>query len=231
MRQQSQLIGTTALIEWISHFNEGINDLRTSWQPGLPLEIAFAKCLPLEAPVTTRPVHNPVEAQQLYDEPQSSPAISSEPEILVIEPEPQSVINQAPVTVEIPTPVGQDDSAATDQGMTSADIQAAWSQIRAEVKSRRSQTEALLNSQRLLQVKNGKLILGFSSEVLKSKMENAENIAVTREMIKKVLQKDIDIQCVVVGSKAGFGVEDPDIDADGMVRAAITLGGKLIKKN
>ncbi|HPS42369.1 MAG TPA: DNA polymerase III subunit gamma/tau [Anaerolineaceae bacterium] len=231
MRQQSQLIGTPALMEWISHFNEGINDLRTSWQPGLPLEIAFAKCLPLEAQVTAQSVRIPEVSMPVHVDPVPAPVDAREPVIASVESEKQAAKKSEPIATETPAPTGQDDASASDQGLNSADIQAAWSQIRAEVKQRHPQTEALLNSQRLLQVKNGKLILGFSSEVLKSKMENEENIAVTREMIKKVLQRDIDIQCIVVGSKAGIGAEDPDIDADGMVRAAISMGGKLIKKN
>jgi len=99
------------------------------------------------------------------------------------------------------------------------------------VKLRRTQAEALLNSQRLLQVKNGVLILGFPSDVLKSKMENPENIEVTRRVIQNLLNVDMPIQCVVVNEKGGLAAGTNESEPNGLVDAAINLGGKLIHKD
>ena len=96
------------------------------------------------------------------------------------------------------------------------------------MKLRRSQAEALLNSQRMVQVKNGVLVLGFQSETLKSKMENPENIEVTQRVIHNIFNVDIPIQCVVVTSK---GTAETTVDPDGLVSTALNLGGKLVHRD
>jgi DNA polymerase-3 subunit gamma/tau len=147
-----------------------------------------------------------------------------------LEPE----VNQAPR--EKPTAQTQ---MATDEtttgeggdGVATQDILAAWSRIRAEVKARRPQAEGLLNSQRLVQVKNGTLVLGFQSETLKSKMEIPENIEVTRRVVQNLLNADLPIQCIVVVGKGAAGADDTAIEPDGLVNTAINLGGKLIHRD
>jgi DNA polymerase-3 subunit gamma/tau len=127
---------------------------------------------------------------------------------------------------EVPT-----EEASGSVSISTQDVLAAWTQIRSEVKSRRSQAEALLNSQRLVQMKNGTLILGFPSDMLKSKMENPENIEVTKRVINNLLHIEIPIQCIVVTSKGGGAAVDTEVDPDGLVSTAINLGGKLIHKD
>jgi len=228
MRQQSGLIGIPALMAWIGYFNEAINDLRTSWQPSLPLEIAFARSLAQDKTTTVHVTTPPPDVTPI--EKKGVPKVKdSEPEIpQKVEP-PQKKEEKTPAAANKKEVIEQE--AVMEGALTTQDIQAAWSQIRAEVKLRRSQTEALLNSQRLLQVKNGILILGFSSEMLKSKMEIEENVEVTRVAIQKILDKDIPIHCVVVSNKATAEPDDLDVDAEGLVRAALNLGGKLIHKD
>lgn len=96
---------------------------------------------------------------------------------------------------------------------------------------RRSQAEALLNSQRLVQVKNGVLILGFQSETLKSKMENPENIEVTQRVIHNILNVEIPIECVVVSGKSTAGAPEDEMEPNGLVNTAIHLGGKLVHRD
>lgn len=228
MRQQSSLIGVPRLMAWIGFFNEAINDLRNSWQPSLPLEIAFARSLVKDEPGIVR-------ANDLASETRPVEKIAPQP-IKAVEPAAPARVATVQETSKKPQTVSDqkevvEAQAKTGEVPTTQDIQAAWSQIRAEVKQRKPQTEALLNSQRLIQVKNGLLILGFSSEMLKSKMEIAENLEVTQNAILKILNKDVPIQCVVVSNKASLDADDLDVDSEGVVRAAINLGGKLIHKD
>lgn len=224
MRQLGDLIDTNKLLDWIALFNESINDLRTSWQPALALEVAFSKSLSaLHDPTQNMvvPKSNPVNKR--IDEKPVSQNKSEEPQ-----PKP-SMEKNVPGKTESRTSTVEASEGRNGE-ITTAEVRSAWSQVRAGVKQRRSQTEALLNSHRLLQVKNGTLILGFSSETLKSKMENAENLELTREVINAVLQRDVPIQCVVVSNKGSTNVDDLDVDADGLVKAAIDLGAKLVHK-
>ena len=83
------------------------------------------------------------------------------------------------VTPKIETPVAVQQATDTTQITSTGEltielVRANWNAIRAEVKKlRRPQTEALLNSQKNLQVRDGTLYIGFDGDVLKQKMEFA----------------------------------------------------------
>ena len=86
-------------------------------------------------------------------------------------------------------------------------------------------TEALLNSCRLLGVKGGTLILGFNGDLLKSKMEQGENIEVLKQAMQQVLGQTMQVHCVVSAGKS----LPPDVDNDGMVATALRdLGGEIV---
>jgi hypothetical protein len=71
-------------------------------------------------------------------------------------------------------------------------------------------------------------VLGFSSELLRSKMENGHNQDNARQAIKQVTGIDIQIDCRVTGKEEQT---IPDgIDREGMVGTALSLGGKITKK-
>jgi len=226
MRKHSERIDIQVLMDWIGYYNDAINDLRTAWQPSLALEIAFAKSLN-SCQGETRIERKP--ETQAYHETERQPEIkTADLPRKVTEP-----VREKPAVVENPQYDNVISAPVTVSGesLSTQEILSAWNQIRAEVKQRRPQTEALLNSQRLVQIKNGVLILGFPSDVLRSKMENAENIEVTQRVIKGIFNKDIPIECIVVGDKAGSSAIDADVDPDGLVRTALNLGGKLVHKD
>ena len=87
-------------------------------------------------------------------------------------------------------------------------------------------TEALINSGKLLGVKDGVLYLGLS-EVLKSKMEKGQNLEIFQNALAKALQVDVPVRCVVSAGKGGS--IPPDLESDGMVAAALRdLGGEIV---
>ncbi len=223
MRRHSQSVEAPALIEWIRLFNNAINDLRTSWQPSMALEIAFAQAAGSYSAVSPVVVE-PAKVQSVAAK--TTPSKSVEPKVEAHSPVTEKASPAAPA-INKPEPVQKPVSSTSGISLTTQDIQSNWNTIRAEVKSRRSQTEALLNSQKLVQIKDGALILGFASEVLKSKMESAENLEVTRQSILYILKADLPIICTVVSGKTNAAPVDLDVDADGVVGTALNLGGKL----
>ncbi len=250
MRGHSEGTDVRTLVDWIGFFNDAISDLRTSWQPSLALEVAFARCIhaddqmmiAVEQPrveVTreerkhvAQPIENPVEVTQVVKQPaKRDPVKQTREEKTAEKSATKTERAQKPIensSEASPTPVESDIVTGDLAGIATQDVLAAWSRIRAEVKLRRSQAEALLNSQRMVQVKNGVLVLGFQSETLKSKMENLENIEVTQRVIRNILNVDLPIQCVVVTSK---GATDSTVDPDGLVSTALNLGGKLVHRD
>jgi hypothetical protein len=102
-----------------------------------------------------------------------------------------------------------------------------WRHLTALVRQRNPQTQALLNSCKLLGMRQGSLLLGFNNSMVKSKMETSENIEATRQAILEHLGVDVRVQCVLMTSQRDR--LPSDADSDGMVAAALDLGGKVGK--
>jgi hypothetical protein len=66
------------------------------------------------------------------------------------------------------------------------EIQQNWRRIRALVKRKNIATEALLNSSKLLGIKDGLLVLGFQAELLRTKMSSEENLDIVSSSIGEV---------------------------------------------
>ncbi|MHB8086764.1 MAG: DNA polymerase III subunit gamma/tau [Anaerolineaceae bacterium] len=226
MHKHSQSVETAVLMEWMRLFNEAINDIRTSWQPGMALEMAFARAVEGSQTVDVKPAaekltktSEPIAAVEPKSSEKSAPKITEQSATKASEKESLKPVQVGAAPVIL--------SSHTGGEVTAQDIQANWNTIRAEVKGQRSQTEALLNSHKSLQIKDGALVIGFASEVLKSKMESAENLEVTRRAIHHLLKVDLPIVCIVVSGKTSSSSVDLDVDADGIVGTALNLGGKL----
>jgi DNA polymerase-3 subunit gamma/tau len=105
-----------------------------------------------------------------------------------------------------------------------------WAKICAGAKGRRPQTVGLLNSVKNFTIKDGVLVLGFATEVVRSKMDG-ENLEVTRQAVQQVLGVSMRIASVVASGKAKTLPDDLGVDADGMVGTALNLGGKIVDKD
>ena len=88
----------------------------------------------------------------------------------------------------------------------------------------------MLNSCKSISIRDGVLQLGYSSPVLKGNMEKDSNLQLVSAAIKQVLGWDIPVVCVDVTGKGGQMQSNPEVDADGMVNAALNLGGKIVQK-
>jgi DNA polymerase-3 subunit gamma/tau len=119
-----------------------------------------------------------------------------------------------------------DDKPAEETGkVTLEQVTKAWKQIRALIKPQSLSLDGLLNSCRLLEVKNGVLMIGFASEVLRSKVDTPEMKEITRKAIAGVCGSDLAIKCVVTNAKQAT---PPNVKADGMVAAALKHGGEIV---
>ena len=76
----------------------------------------------------------------------------------------------------------------------------------------------------------GALVLGFASDLLKTKMEQDENIQLIREVIQQIAGVDVAVICTVMGAKATQNPGDAGVDSDGMVGTALSLGGTIVHK-
>ncbi len=233
------------LVEIIRLFNTAALDPRAgSWQPGLPLELAFAQAVSPPQPALGEPAqpHQPAAARA--KSPQAAappapatalspgkadppPAVSAPPQ----EPAPaQPALASRLLQAETGTPA-QAPNPEPDAGVTVRTINDHWRQVLAALHEQKHfQTEAFLRSSHILGIKEGVLILGLNSEFSKSKMESGDHMEVTQAALARVLGTSIPVRCVVATGKLNDKMlADLDIDSDGMVGTALRdLGGEVV---
>jgi DNA polymerase III subunit gamma/tau len=240
MVQHAQAFEMDHLLEIIRLFNNAATDTKGGWQPGLPLELAIADAVeiphrtaqaaappPIDVAPPTRPTRTPAAPLEPPDWPNAdlTPALPAQSE---------PVQKKSPPASPMPTPLQAEEETDTPKSAPEAisvqDIHQNWRRIRALVKRKNIATEALLNSCKLLGIKDGLLVLGFQAELLRTKMSSEENLDIFSSAIGEVLGIKPGITCVVMSSKAGTAPADMNIESDGMVGTALNLGGQIVHK-
>ncbi len=229
MARHAQMLETRRILELIQAFNQAANELRTGWQPALPLEIAYVTSLSGGEPKNAPP--NPVS--QNAPEPAALGAVDTgNPEPA---PKPKAARRSAK-TIES----SKDEDAAgpnsaspssppVDQESTKVYdiIHDGWKEIVGLVELRNRNTAALLRSCRPVGMRRGVLILGFEGRILKQKMEQGEHLDLTQQVISEQAGKTVIVRCLALKDRQSE--IPPDVDIDGMVAAALRdLGGKIV---
>jgi DNA polymerase-3 subunit gamma/tau len=245
MAEQAQKFDTAWLLEAIRAFTAAAVDQQRSWQPGLALELAFARSIEEPVPVpagssyrtaepltpqkTSKPEATTVQAPPVVERrPPAENPLKTRPAQPVATAQPTASPSQsstaAQPAVSTTTPPTQDAAGGSLQAITQN-----WPKIRAAVKKRKSNTEALLNSCKPLGIKEGVLLLGFQTELLKSKMETNDNLQIIRQALGQVLGFDMQVRCVIASGKGKSLPADLNVETDGMVGTALRdLGGEIV---
>jgi DNA polymerase-3 subunit gamma/tau len=238
------------VLQMIKSFNTAATDLRGGWQPSLPLELALAEVMEMPAQAESGPVAKVLNAKTV-DRP-SGKAVErpvDHPTLRTIDRQIKETTERPPdKAVEKTTrdtvnrPVGKVSDKQLDKpvnvGMQTAEenvkdahsigleqLAKAWKQIRGLIKPQSPSLDGLLNSCKLLEVKNGVLVIGFASELLRSKVDRPELIEITHKAIAEVCGSELEIKCVVTNSKQA---PPQNVKADGMVAAALKHGGEIV---
>ncbi len=215
------------LLEAVRLFNDAATERSNAWQPSLMLELALTGVLEEKNPPTapaspqTAPSATNHPAPATPPAPPQADAAPHQPQKTAASEAPGSQKPAAAPPPPPPPPAGK---------LTLNDISQNWVRIRALVKKKRGQTAALLGSCKLLALKDGVLILGFQTDVLKQKMENGDNLQTAREGIFHILGVDVPVRAVVMTNKTGALPPDLDVEGDGMVGTALNLGAEIVHK-
>jgi len=189
----------------------------------------------VEKPVPTLQSKTPKKriAEVTQDRPKTAPKQVQEPEKVTtgeegIEPEkPEITKTETPSTeaeIEPDQITGTDDKVPLDQ------IHESWNTIKSKVGKHNRRTEALLNTAKLVGIKDNQIILSFSSELLKDMMEKEGNIILTTDILEEVFGKPLYVKCIVTTSPSDKMVENIKFEEDGMVSTATRdLGGRISK--
>jgi DNA polymerase-3 subunit gamma/tau len=207
MEKQGEDFDTPDLIRSIRVINQAASEGRGAWQPSLALEMAAVECIipssPPEAAETAQSIPGNI----------ISPATPARP-----------LQTQASEQSAIPPKPNLEGSDAESKELFQR-ISKEWRQITAAARQLNLQTQGLLNSCKPLGIRKGNLILGCNNDYVKSQLDTPEHIRVARQALAETMQVDLGIQCTAAGSeKAKLPA---GIDSDGLVAAAIDLGGKV----
>ena len=248
MAQQAQGFETPWLLEVIRAFNAAAVDQQRSWQPGLALELALAKSIEEPVPASASSSDRLAEPPAAHPKPVKSESATGQASQAVehlpaaenpLKARPLQVAATAPVTSSpSPSPAASQaavpTTSAPTQDAAGGRLQAItqnWLKIRALVKkNNKPQTEALLNSCKPLGIKDGVLLLGFQTELIKSKMETNDNLQIIRQALGQVLGFDLQVRCVIATGKGKSLPADLNVETDGMVGTALRdLGGEIVE--
>jgi DNA polymerase-3 subunit gamma/tau len=214
MKTHAEAFTSSQVLRMMKAFNAAATDLRGGWQPALSLELAFAEVLE-PAAANTSPVQSSPPKQ-------SSVPTKKETPLYQQQPASPSKPDAAPKA----TPAK---SAASSQagGVTIEQVNQIWRQMIASIKQQKNnQLEALLNSTRSREVTDGVLVLGFASDVLKSKMDHPEMLEATRLALREFLGTDVPVRTIVVNP--GGKTTPNEVSPGGMVAAALENGGEIV---
>jgi DNA polymerase-3 subunit gamma/tau len=218
MARHAQAFQTLELMRVLRVFNTAAAEARLSWQPALPLEMAYL--------------------EGLEDEPQAqaSEGIPAGEKPTAARKEKSTGSAPAGQTAQVQTgssPAEQpasslqpEETGGPANRVTLEMVNKNWNKIVSSIKQRSPNTAALVNSGKILGVKDGVLYFGFS-EVLKTKMEKSENLEVVTQVLRQVFGFDVAVR--IVTSTGRQGTPPPDVDGDGMVATALRdLGGEIV---
>lgn len=228
------------LLTAIRAFDRAAQHTNAGWQPGLQLELAVARTIEsgdgesdgdYSESKETGFAHQP--AQRKFPKRGSgSPKAES---IKIEKPAGDDKPNSGDIEIEVKQEKAAKSEVGLDENGSSVDadinqIKSAWKEIRDAAKEISPETGALLNSSRSMNLRRGRLVLGFASELLSSKMKNGRNIENARKAIQQICGADVQIDCQVAGNDESPVPDGIEVNRDGMVGEALSLGGKITKK-
>jgi DNA polymerase-3 subunit gamma/tau len=207
IEKHSRAIDIKDLLDLIRIFNAAINDRGGSWQPTLPLEMAFLEALDTIGGAEPRSISKPApkKASQKKPTKQSKAAPSKK---------------APPKKTETP-------DKSTGSGQKPLTVLQQWKDILERVRDTSPSTQGILNSSKPLGIKDNQLVLSFRSDAIKEKMEKGDHLQICQEVIEKVVGVKIPILCIVGGKDQS---DLPDgVDPNGLVASAVRdLGGSYV---
>ncbi len=244
---QAELMGTDRILTAMHAFSQATRGVRTAWQPGLALELAFMDSMQ-ELPESQsggqesepEPERSGVPAgrepqvgggaPQIKPEPEPGGAPAGQESQVEGEP-PQLEPEAAPAVDEQGSQIAKDSAENRYESQPGPEFQQvldAWPELLSAAYGRDPQTQALLNSCKPLAVDDNSLVLGFKSDLLREKMEKGHNQEIVSESLGEVLDAQLGVRCVLL-QDWGSDRSTVPLPEGGMVAAALRdLGAEVV---
>ena len=228
---QAARLQVSQLVRAVKLFNQAASDLRSSWQPQLPLELAYIEAVMGEKQTTGAAAGNPTPSRAERSVPPVAPPASATPTTpQATTPAPpratharatSSTAPVAPIKLTESNPAPAHETRLAPGATLSLEVmQQQWDHILAVLKTHGGMPiKALLSSCKLVNVEGSTLVLSWPSEILRGKYEDAKTKRLVEDVISEALGSRVMTRCVV-GAKA-------KADDDPLVQEAIKLGGRV----
>src|SRR4030042_1297924 len=161
MARHAQELTVTELLKVIQAFNQAATETRSSWQPALPLEMAFIEAISLDelsqanksSPVS--PAAPPSSPSPAANKPASAPGSIKE-------------AHTAPAEAREMSP---------EDAITNQRLDKSWNLVLAQLRNQNPSLYGLVNSVKSRALKGNTLTLGLRGDALKSRLEDPANLA------------------------------------------------------
>ena len=214
MARHAQALTVTELLRIIQAFNQAATETRSSWQPALPLEMAFVEAISLEGTTTENKTTPLVPTIPAAPTTSADPSASKPPSAASAMKETRT----APLELREMTP---------EDALTNQRLDKSWNLVLAQLRGQNSSLYALVNSVKSRVLKGNTLTLGLSGDALKTRLEDPTKLELLQRVLKQVMGKEIYVQVILT---SGTKSTPPDeVDSDGMVASALRdLGGEIV---
>jgi DNA polymerase-3 subunit gamma/tau len=213
MVRHAQALPVAELLRVIHAFNQATTETRSSWQPALPLEMAFIEAISKEdrakekEPISAAPPAPlaPVKANPSTNKPDSATSTTKESRT---------------------EPAGSTETMIEDASANQR-LDKSWNLVLAQLRGQNSSLYALVNSTKSHVLKGNILTLGLNGDALKSRLEDPTNLELLQKVVRQVMGFEIYVQVVLTSGKKT--TPPSDVDSDGMVASALRdLGGEIV---
>ena len=189
------------LIEAIRGFHDAAQKQAVSWQPQLPLELAFMELLPAQpAPVYQQAVplreDKPAEPILVKEKPPVEPVVEAPIEV---EPETDSDVATSAVSdVEVHEKVKEEAAVVESTPLTLDSVKVQWRNMVSQAGTENKNLPPLLAMCKPLAVEGNLVILGFDFPIFKEKFDKTEGAsAVISEAFSQILGTKCSVRSVV----------------------------------
>jgi DNA polymerase-3 subunit gamma/tau len=214
MARHAQELTVPVLLRVIQAFNQAATETRSSWQPALPLEMAFIEAITLDN-IATENITTPTE-----------PVLPATPANLS-NPTAGKLASGPGILKESRAELVESREMSPEGSITNQRLDKSWNLVLAQLRSQNPSLYGLVNSVKSRALKGNTLTLGLSGDALKARLEDPANLELLQNVLNKVMSKEIYVQVVL--TTATKSTPPAEVDNDGMVASALRdLGGEIV---
>jgi len=244
LKEQADSFSPRALARAVRLFNQAAAEAKGGWQPQLPLEMAFIEAaLPPEsesAGPRTPPTQDTMRSSSPVHRAASSPAKTRSTPVRSAPPAPPQPSN----TIQEPGPAYSNPPSG-DGSLSPEGLRTQWPEFLNALRPRNLSLEALMRSCEPVAVEGDVVLLGFTHNFHRSKVEEQHNKQLVEDVLSSLVGQRCSVRCVLAGQDRAdpppqrAQVESPEgepdrsaeqIIKDPVVRAAIEdLGAQIVQ--